>query len=159
MAPQSGTALAFAPGCQPEGSQGILVFMGGCDCSVNSRVPTAYSPCSRQRDIRNELRGDPHRPRGLPRDACSARLAIGAVVVVPLARPSPRRDRLTRADRWNVFWMWCARLRGRLRLRQRGSRQRRRPTATNGRAPDHGSSRSLLILLSPFFRSLAPHRR
>ncbi|HEY4910682.1 MAG TPA: DMT family transporter [Methylomirabilota bacterium] len=41
-----------------------------------------------------------------PATLALARLAIGAVVVVPLARARrPAGDRLTRADRWNVFWM------------------------------------------------------
>jgi drug/metabolite transporter (DMT)-like permease len=42
-----------------------------------------------------------------PATLALARLALGAMVIVPLAflRRAPGRRRLSRADRWNVFWM------------------------------------------------------
>ena len=41
-----------------------------------------------------------------PATLAVARLAIGAMVIVPLAwARRARRDRLSRADRWSVFWM------------------------------------------------------
>jgi drug/metabolite transporter (DMT)-like permease len=42
-----------------------------------------------------------------PATLALARLALGAMVIVPLAflRRTPGRRRLSRADRWNVFWM------------------------------------------------------
>jgi len=41
-----------------------------------------------------------------PATLAVARLAIGAAIIVPLALARrPARDRLSRADRWSVFWM------------------------------------------------------
>jgi drug/metabolite transporter (DMT)-like permease len=41
-----------------------------------------------------------------PATLALARLAIGAAILVPLARARrPAGDRLSRADRWNLFWM------------------------------------------------------
>ena len=105
FAPQRGHVSVFWPGCTSAGSHGTLGFMGGIILGV---VPNAYVVLL----IANLVYATGYTVTRVvlfdvgPATLALARLALGALVLVPLARVlHPGAGPVSTRDRWRIFWM------------------------------------------------------
>ena len=105
FAPQRGHVSVFCPGCTSAGSHGTLGFMGGI---ILGAVPNAYVVLL----IANLVYATGYTVTRVvlvdvgPATLALARLGLGALVLVPLARVlHPGAGPVSARDRWRIFWM------------------------------------------------------